>query len=172
MNTVDNQLPFVFKASNINKIQKRNATVDSDFTDSSLNGVDLGGRNTSLNWNLLKNNNLADFDFSNANLSLAILRGANLKGANLCLAILRGTDLQDADLQGAILSGSILQGANLQEANLSNAYLLGSNLSHAVLSDANLATLIYSVQISPIPIFVALQLIMLDLDGIQVFLRR
>jgi len=157
MNTVDNQLPFVFRASNVNKFQSYKATVDRNFKDSNRDGVDLSGTDLSyigmnkaqlmdagsaendLNCNLQNHKSLEGLDFSNANLSLAVLRGANLKGANLCLAILRGSDLRDANLQEAILSGSILRDADLRAANLSNAYLLGTNLSNAVLSDADLS---------------------------------
>ncbi|MEM9922534.1 MAG: pentapeptide repeat-containing protein [Cyanobacteria bacterium P01_D01_bin.50] len=157
MNTVDNQLPFVSRASNTSEIYKDYGKVNRDFTENKLNGIDLRGTDLSdvvlardqlidvcltqsdLSWSFSRDTNWEGFDFSNANFSLATLRGVNLRGANLCLAILRGTDLRDANLQEAILSGSILRNADLREANLSNAYLLGSNLSHAALSNANLS---------------------------------
>lgn len=157
MNTVDNQLPFVFRASNVNKFEQHKATVDKNSKDNNRDGVDLSSTDLSyigrdkaqlmdansaendLTWNLENSKNLEGLDFSNANLSLAVLRGANLKGANLCLAILNGTDLRDANLQEAILSGSILRDAILQAANLRNAYLLGTNLSNAVLSNSDLS---------------------------------
>ncbi|MEO0685564.1 MAG: hypothetical protein AAFY76_11115, partial [Cyanobacteria bacterium J06649_11] len=41
MNTVDNQLPFVFRASNLNKNHQQNARVDTNFADNNLGAVDL-----------------------------------------------------------------------------------------------------------------------------------
>jgi hypothetical protein len=73
-----------------------------------------------------------------ANLSCAILSGANFSGANLRCAILNGANLSYAILNGADLNGANLSGANLRYANFSGANLRGANLSCAILSGANL----------------------------------
>ena len=77
-------------------------------------------------------------DLTGANLSDAILIGANLAGANLSYAILSDANLTGANLSGANLSDAILSDANLTGANLSGANLTGARLSEAILSDANL----------------------------------
>ena len=71
---------------------------------------------------------------SEANLSEADLRWANLSGADL-----RWADLRWANLSGADLSRADLSGANLSEADLSRADLSGANLSRADLSRADLS---------------------------------
>jgi hypothetical protein len=68
-----------------------------------------------------------------ADLSKAILRGANLSEADLSKAILSG-----ADLYGGILRWAILRGANLIKATLSGADLYDADLSEAMLSGADL----------------------------------
>ena len=81
-------------------------------------------------------------------LSNANLTGADLRGANLSRAYLIGAGLTEANLSRANLSGTNLTGADLTEANLTNAdlreahlygaFLRGANLSNADLSGANL----------------------------------
>ena len=83
-------------------------------------------------------------DLSDAILSGADLRCANLRGANLSGANLSAADLSDANLSGADLSGANLSDANLRGANLSGANLSGAILSGANLSDANLSAAILS----------------------------
>jgi len=68
---------------------------------------------------------------SEADLSEADLRGANLSEANLSEADLRG-----ANLSGANLSEADLSEAHLSEADLSEADLSGANLSEAGLREA------------------------------------
>ena len=68
-------------------------------------------------------------NLAGANLSRAILDGANLDGANLARA----------NLYEASLAGANLDGANLYEANLYGAILAGANLSGAILDGANLS---------------------------------
>jgi hypothetical protein len=51
---------------------------------------------------------------------------------------LENEDFGQADLQGANLKGAILQGTNLRGANLRGANLLGANLKDAILQGANL----------------------------------
>ena len=104
---------------------------------------------------------LAGIDFTQVNLSHAMLRlvdlsdakmvaarlsGTNLNETILTNAILRhatllGTDLEEADLTGADLRDAILTDANLQNAiltktDLTTANLVGANLSGANLSEA------------------------------------
>ena len=87
--------------------------------------------------------NLSDADLRGANLSgadlhYANLRGATLSGADLCDANLRGATLSGADLSDADLSGVDLRGADLRGANLSGADLRDADLRGATLSGANL----------------------------------
>jgi uncharacterized protein YjbI with pentapeptide repeats len=102
---------------------------------------------------LLKTNQCANCDLSNAKLEKANLSGANLTGANLSNATLIGANLSNANLEAANLQGSSLTeaylfranltGANftnagLQKANLRETTLVGTNLSGADLRSANL----------------------------------
>ena len=75
---------------------------------------------------------LSGADLRGAYLREANLRGADLRGANLYGADLRGADLRAANLYGANLSEADLRGANLREANLRVANLYGANLSEAL----------------------------------------
>ena len=82
-----------------------------------------------------------------ANLRLAMLPGADLRGtnftrSNLMLAnmqgsVLRGANLQHADLNNANLQDTDLSAANLQAANLFYANLIGADLRGAYLQDAD-----------------------------------
>jgi hypothetical protein len=65
--------------------------------------------------------NLANVDFSGANLYRRDLKGANLSGANLRHANLEEANLESADLRRADLRGTNLRGANLREALLDEA---------------------------------------------------
>ena len=81
-------------------------------------------------------------------ITLAYLRGIELRGANLggidladaqlAAADLRGADLGAADLQGAILRKADLSGTNLVGADLRGADLCGCNLSRANMTHAQL----------------------------------
>lgn len=73
-----------------------------------------------------------------ANLSEAMLRGANLRQADLRQAVFRGADLRQADLFQANLSGADLRVASLREVSLSNADLSDANLTGADLTGAYL----------------------------------
>jgi uncharacterized protein YjbI with pentapeptide repeats len=73
--------------------------------------------------------NLAEADFSGADLSEADLSGAKLVRANL-----RGTDLSSAYLPGAYLYE-----CDLTRADLSEAFLRWADLSRAILTKANLS---------------------------------
>jgi uncharacterized protein YjbI with pentapeptide repeats len=88
-------------------------------------------------------------DLTNADLTLAYLRGADLNYADLSGAILRVAnltnadltlaDLRDADLSDANLFLAKLSGADLRVANLSEAYLRYADLHGAIILDEQLA---------------------------------
>lgn len=82
--------------------------------------------------------NLRGACLQGANFCLADLRRANLQGAKLCDANLRGADLRCADLRGANLWGANLQDADLRYANLCGANLRSANLLGADLQGADL----------------------------------
>jgi uncharacterized protein YjbI with pentapeptide repeats len=76
---------------------------------------------------VLRGANLAGADFTGADLTCADLRKANLAGAdftraNLHNADLRGADLSCADLCGTNLRGADLRGTDLTGADLTRAY--------------------------------------------------
>lgn len=89
-------------------------------------------------------------DFTGANLTEIVVRGANLRGADFTGGDLRGTDFRGcnlnrakfcmADLRKANLRFSVLIDADLSDANLSGAYLSGANLYYANLSNADLSS--------------------------------
>jgi hypothetical protein len=81
---------------------------------------------------------LSNAVLSGANLSSVNLRGAVLRGANLMDANLRGADLVGADLRDAYLNGADLSGADLRDAVLRGANLGGANLWYTDLKSANL----------------------------------
>src|SRR2546428_4403932 len=88
-------------------------------------------------------------DLSDADLSKAILYGANFSKADLSYIDVSEAHLSYANFNGATLIGAEISGtdlmhssflnANLSEASLSAADLFGANLSGANLSDANLS---------------------------------
>jgi hypothetical protein len=68
-------------------------------------------------WRLdLNSTDLRGADLAVAHLERANLRGAHLEGAFLSLAHLQGANLRGAYLEGANLSGAHLEGSNLNEA--------------------------------------------------------
>jgi uncharacterized protein YjbI with pentapeptide repeats len=79
---------------------------------------------------MLVNASLAGANLNNANLTGALLKGADLSGANL-----QGANLTDADLSGAALAGANLHRANLTDADLSGADVSGANLNGARFSN-------------------------------------
>lgn len=88
------------------------------------------------------------FDFSNVNMSGAVLFGmnfidCNFSGTNFSNAFLplchfNGLDLSNANFKQAILDGSNLSSANCSNSDFSKANLLGVNLSQTNLKNANL----------------------------------
>ena len=66
----------------------------------------------------VRNGNLAQSDFTLANLTSTNLRGAHLEQARFSQANLSDADLTGAGLAGADLSGAMLDGADLRSANL------------------------------------------------------
>ena len=73
-----------------------------------------------------------------ANLGLAQLFNADLRGGNLSAANLSRADLSRADLHGADLTGANLRGTVLFKACLGGAELLGADLSEAKLEQTDL----------------------------------
>ncbi len=110
--------------------------------------VDLSGAD--LSRALLSGANLGGTSLYRANLSganlirVALIRAglsvANLNEANLSKANLSEADLTDAELNSADLSGADLNGAVLRRANLSGAYLREADLTWANLSGAQVSS--------------------------------
>ena len=106
------------------------------YQDGTLEAVDWSG--AQLNAALLSSCRL-----SNANFSLASLRGAylgysDLRRVNFAGADLSEAHLREANLENALLTGSSLRGANLARANLTNARLIDVDFSRANLWETNL----------------------------------
>ncbi|MCP9775404.1 pentapeptide repeat-containing protein [Cyanobium sp. WAJ14-Wanaka] len=76
---------------------------------------------------------LTDADLVLAHLPNADLRGAKLNGANLSQAQLDGAKLNGADLRNTSLLGASLRGADLRGANLEGTDLRQADLSGALL---------------------------------------
>jgi uncharacterized protein YjbI with pentapeptide repeats len=74
---------------------------------------ETGGQRADLSDAILNGANLSDASLSGADLRRANLSHADLYGADLSHAYLTGADLYDADLRRANLSGVRLSGANL-----------------------------------------------------------
>jgi serine/threonine-protein kinase len=87
-------------------------------------------------------------DFSQCDLSNAVVNGANLQGANFNQSKLNKASFQGANLHKVDFGRAALVAANLRDANLSKTYcsyanfqgadLRGANLTNAYLSNANL----------------------------------
>lgn len=77
--------------------------------------------------------NLEDIQFSDADLSFAILNSSNFSSAYM-----EGSNLKGANLESAILTNINLIRANLQKANLNFAKLESAKLQNADLTEANL----------------------------------
>lgn len=69
----------------------------------------------------------------------ADLSGAVLSGANLSFVLLRGATLKHAALRGASLAFTVLNGANLSGADMSNARMFSAQLRSANLRGADLS---------------------------------
>ena len=82
-----------------------------------------------------------------ANLSYTNLAKANLQNADLWHANIRNANLRDADLAGAQLAHANLAGANLTGADLTDTYLAGANLTGADLTDACLENTVFFTRI-------------------------
>ena len=85
-----------------------------------------------------------------ADLRGADLRGAVLYGADLTGAYLTGADLRDADLYGADLSGAILRVAVLYGADLRGAVMREADLYGAILRGADLSETTGIASIGPV----------------------
>ncbi|MEM7793511.1 MAG: pentapeptide repeat-containing protein [Cyanobacteria bacterium P01_C01_bin.118] len=87
---------------------------------------------------LLKNYSHGQRDFSGMSLTDANLSHADLKGADLSYSELSNIDLSQANLRGADLSYATLSQVDLHDADLRGAMLIGTDLRDAKLQDANL----------------------------------
>ena len=109
-------------------------------------GCPLVGRdfsNADLSNALMNNTDLSKADLSGSRLSGTTAHGAKFQGANLAGAAfdsadLTGSDFAGADMSGANLANAILTDADLQGADLSDADLQGAILDNANLTDAKL----------------------------------
>ena len=79
-------------------------------------------------------------DFSDANMSLAKIHGADLRGARLVGADLSGANFEGVKLTGAVMNNAILTGVNMEQ--LTNA---GADLSNT-LTDDNVGLSIVELQ--------------------------
>lgn len=91
----------------------------------------------------LSHADLRDAGFGRADLSGAVLRGADMRRAKLVSTRLVGTDLEganltQADLTSADLSNARLNGASLRRARLFGANLRGADLTSAVLEGVDM----------------------------------
>jgi uncharacterized protein YjbI with pentapeptide repeats len=114
-----------------NAWRDENRDVDPDLCAANLTNVDLTGAN-------LCGANLRQADLTDANLrevdlapNIDRLWGGGRIYADLTNAVLIGANFHDADLGGAILDGANLAHANLLEANLHGAHFEGANLEYA-----------------------------------------
>lgn len=88
-------------------------------------------------WNRWREANpTAVLGLAGADLSGAVLPGANLARANLSGAILDGADLSRANLTEAALTGATMRRANISMANLTRARLENVDASEAIFSGA------------------------------------
>lgn len=85
----------------------------------------------------LKDADLRNWVFIDADLSEANLERSRLDGANLSGAILANTYLRDCGLQGSDLQAANLGGATLRKARLQKANIFGADLDNASLYGAN-----------------------------------
>jgi uncharacterized protein YjbI with pentapeptide repeats len=111
----------------------------ADLREADLRGANLGQTNWSYFWRdrALAFMPLGDTHRS-ADLRLARLMRADLRGAILQGADLRGADLRLADLREAVLVGADLRGATLHLADLRDAHLRAARLNGAGLAQAAL----------------------------------
>ena len=114
----------------------------------SLTGIDLSKEThgeavyldkADLSGAILTGANMSGARVEDANLSDASLARTDLSGANLLKVNLSGASLDSANLSGVFLYSTNLSGADLNNANLSPALLSGANLSAADFEDAKLS---------------------------------
>lgn len=91
----------------------------------------------------LEDENLSGLCLPNGDLRGANLRRTRLDHAELSCAVLCGANLRESNLRGATLDGadlrtSVLYKANLSKARLCGAVLCGANLGEALLVDGHL----------------------------------
>jgi uncharacterized protein YjbI with pentapeptide repeats len=125
----------------------RTSPIDLDhapLTDAQLQYLGLAGANLSaavlvganLTYTRLKDADLSDADLADAKMINTVLPGANLSGADLTRA-----GLSHVNLDGAVLSHAKLIGASFSDADLKRVDLSGANLAGAVLVGADMPLL-------------------------------
>ncbi len=130
-----------FETSDRGKLIKEKRCVSCNLADQDFSKAEMTG-------SVMSKSNLNSTNFSKANLTLAIFSDADLTNANLSNANLDrsafygakllGTNLIGANLKNSKLVYAKLKGAWLKQANLSQADLKFSELSQANLTQANL----------------------------------
>lgn len=93
-----------------------------------------------VDWRYCRKNgaNLANSDFTHANMSSVNLQGADLSEGTFESAILSYANLSDADLSYSEMNRANMKGADLQRAKLTYSNLESANLSFANLTGASL----------------------------------
>ncbi len=118
-----------------NNWRRSNPGLKPNLADADLSDMELDGAN--LSEAVLDGAELFDSNLANTNLKMATMRGADLSGANLGGAELYKADLREASLIGADLSGAYLAEADLTGADLRGVKLEGADLGGADLTDTN-----------------------------------
>ena len=111
-----------------------------------LNGEDLAGydfADANLTNATLRDADCSETVFTNANLEVADLRGATLnaarcRGTNFNVAKMRRVDLRLSNMKGATMRGTDLSGAQLEGGAFDNADMTGANLFHTDVSGTDL----------------------------------
>jgi serine/threonine protein kinase, bacterial len=112
-----------------------------DFTSQVLNNLVLRQANLPeaiFHQAQMQNVDLQQANLYNSNLGRASLAKANLRDANLTKAYLSYADLSGTDLRGANLTDAYLNNANLRGANLCGANLLGASITEDQLAQAHI----------------------------------
>jgi uncharacterized protein YjbI with pentapeptide repeats len=133
----------IFKNVNLSHTNFTNAILDGTiFINSDLNFSRLQGKNISENTDFtdanLTNADLSNTDFSNATFTRANFSGADLAGANFTFAKLTNVNLRETNLSNLNFSKSDLTNADLSSTNLTQVNFSDANLTNSKLINAKL----------------------------------